>query len=200
MLLPSGQAWHSLSLRGRIVFEPVRVCVEDDCADGWEDLWLFVFQIATPTASKILKPFGYCNADVEDVVMEVVLSLCVDSHRRLKSFRGESQLELNGWVRAVVSNHARNWLVRHSQVQRGTSFDFESLSTPSNLVDDELIRLLDADERGNGHPRSPVMEREARRLRILAGLEPLPEGISDRTLRRWKRELRQQLENALLKD
>ena len=182
------------------MFEPVRACIEDDCSDACEDLWLFLIEIGTPTASSILKPFGYCDADVEDVVMEVVLRLFEDSHRRLRSFRGESQSELDAWVRIVVKNHARNWLVRNDEVLRGASFDFESLSTHTNPLGDELIRFLRTVERGANNLANPLTGRDTKRLRMLAGLEPLPGGISGRTVRRWKRSLRQQLEYSFLKD
>ena len=93
------------------MFEIIRECVDDDREEGWGDSWQLYLQIAMPVARRDLIRHGYCDADVEYIVMESALSLCNDSYRRLKSFRGESQWELCAWFRQVVLNHSRNWRI-----------------------------------------------------------------------------------------
>ncbi|HRX78272.1 MAG: sigma-70 family RNA polymerase sigma factor [Planctomycetaceae bacterium] len=178
------------------MFELLRECIEEDCPDAWQDFWSLFLQVSAPVVRRKLKACRLCEADIDDVVMETMLGLCENSHRRLRSFGGASQFELAAWLSRVANNQACDWLRRreanqpkmapftqelHSELQCPADINVPLfLREIAECIDDIGVRLN---------------EREVQRLRLLAGLEPMPDGISERTIRHWRRSLERRLEH-----
>lgn len=180
------------------MFELIRQCVEDDREEAWGDLWQLYLQIAMPVARRDLIRHGYCYADVEDIVMESALSLCNDSYRRLKSFRGESQWELCAWFRQVVLNHSRNRRIQKGRCNHAMfTIQPSEVALPAPLADIDVELFLRDLAECAAIAGFRLSSNDVRHLRILAGLDAVPVGTSVRTIRHWKRTLWSRLEHLV---
>lgn len=173
-------------------------CVDVESSEAWGELWLLYTQIAAPIAQQQLFACGFSVDDAKDVVMDTMTKLCDESCRRLRSFRGRSKLELCAWLRRIVQNEAFDWVRRNRErmqaMQPLTAALEDSLACPEDANIDRFLRDLHA---SLDHLGIEMSENELSRLRILAGIDPLPPHISDRTLRHWRQSLGLLLERLM---
>jgi len=171
--------------------ELLRKCLEEDDAEAWADLWMWFLEVAACPVRRLLLGAGFSEEDAEDVGMEISADLFAADTQRLRSFRGQSEVQLHCWWVRVATNYARNWIdhrlraarrQREAFVEHATGRSASPTEQQIRLLLDELEALATSKEDG-------LSKRDVKRLRILAGLEPTDDTVSERTLRRWRQTL-----------
>lgn len=166
----------------------IRGCLADDGA-AWAELWVIFDHFAAQPVRTIVRRFGLDASEADDVAVEVFVRLIEDDHRRLRSFRGTTDAELHAWLARVACNGAKDWVKKRLRQQRREQRAVvmrSGLPARRGLTEQEVERLLE-------ELTAAGESRDARRLRILAGLDPdqTVAAVPARTRQRWTQALRE---------
>jgi RNA polymerase sigma-70 factor, ECF subfamily len=154
--------------------ELIRACAESNEAAAWEEL---VSRFHRPISLSIIRTAYLWNRVsqpiVDDLVQETYLKLCADHCRLLHAFAQEHPEAIEGYIKTIATNVARDYFKARDSQKRGAGEDQESLT--------------DVDPRARtGSPGSAeTMERQVLLKQIdhcLASCAAGPEQERDRTI------------------
>ena len=169
-----------------------RCCARDALA--WQQVWEIIERVASPRISQILRRRGFDVSLNMDVLQELFIYLRQDEFRRLRTFKGASDREFESFVLTITTRFTSRLSGSWSSAQIHESQLTEWSAVPDRQAATEpqiSARLRELETK--------LSQGERQRLRILLR-DVLQEGTedrsySDRTLRRWRRELRTKLED-----
>lgn len=180
----------------------IKRCLSDGKSPSWNDLWLLYDHIAAQPVRCLIVRAGFGPTDADEVANECYESLWENDCKRLRSFRGETEAELQRWLVRVAVNYAQNWIKRHWRASKRERYALAAIAKRSGVgpTEDQIRVLLDDLEAFLSHER-------ADHLRHLAGLDanrtpgdepgPSPKPLSKRTERQWKHDLEPEVEDFL---
>ena len=107
----------------------VRACAESNDTVSWEQ---FVARFHRPISLSIIRIAhrwsGVSQQVVDDLVQETYLKLCADRCALLHSFAQEHPGAIDGYIKTIACNVARDHFKAHYSQKRGAGCDQESLS------------------------------------------------------------------------
>ncbi|MCG8649695.1 MAG: hypothetical protein MI861_07670 [Pirellulales bacterium] len=163
----------------------LRKCIEQNQAESWvEFCWLMENAMAGPIG-RLLRRFRVDETEAEDLVQEIFLMLQQDDMRKLRTFQGESAGQLAAWLRRIAINYTLNWLdkrcrrIRREQECISVHCAFAGAASAEQCH----LELLD-------DLKAKLTHQEIVRLEILTGITRPAQPIAERTLRRWRMQLR----------
>jgi hypothetical protein len=174
-------------------------CLADD-GQAWADLWGIYDHIAAQPVRRLIVRAGFDQSDADDVAMEIFERLRQNRCRRLRSFRGASEIKFNNWLVKVAANFTHDWIERRWRQRKREKRALSGLSEPvRDAPTDEELQSLMQELKG-------VLSREDfDHLRKIAGvtagesptLGASTGPLSARTERRWKDDLEQKVSEHL---
>ncbi len=164
----------------------LRRCVDEDHGDSWSDFLLLMEKVALRPVRRLLKRFRIDPQEAEEVVQDVIVLLLKDERQKLRSFQGNSRPKLAAWLKCTAVNFTLDWLDKRCRRQNHEqpAISAREPNDSYRSTEIELFELLD-DLKAN------LNNREIEKLEILAGIRTPACPIPKRTLRRWRRQLRE---------
>ncbi len=132
---------------------------------------------------------GFDGSEADDIAIELFAGLHANGCQRLRSFRGDSQTELIGWLVRLATNRTHNWIERGWGAKLRVSLTDKRFAVPRSYTATytEVRLLLEELEAVWSHD-------DVNRLRQLAGFESDSSvSTSGRTDRRQKADLERKL-------
>ncbi len=161
----------------------IQQCRADD-GPAWGELWLMYDHIAAQPIRRLLARAGFNPTEADVVAAESFESLWEDGFKRLRSFHGTTESELNNWLVHMAVNFTRNWIKERCRTQKREGSGIREIPEPERdaATEEKINSLLDDLESVRSHD-------DVNRLRSQVGLETesSPESTkpaSERTLRR----------------
>jgi hypothetical protein len=181
------------------------VALIDRCLNGdnaaWSELWTFLLDAAQKCVERIVARCGLDISEADDVTVEIYLHLRHDRSRRLHDFQGRSREDLKNWLRALSCNFARNWARKRMRRICNETKARKAIwrrGNRSGSTEGEILALLHELE-------EELPPQERKQLQFLLCLDQLDslegetsdrqqgyaKAISDRTLRYWRKQLKE---------
>jgi len=109
--------------------ELIRACAESNDRASWEE---FVSRFHRPISLSVIRAAqhwtGVVQQVVDDLVQETYLKLCADKCHLLLAFAQEHPEAIDGYIKMIACNVARDHFKAHYSPKRGAGRDQESLS------------------------------------------------------------------------
>ena len=109
--------------------ELIRACAESNDAASWEE---FVSRFHRPISLSIIRTAYQWNQVsqhvVDDLVQETYLKLCADQCRLLYAFAQQHPEAIDGYIKMIATNVARDHFKAHHSQKRGAGQNQESVS------------------------------------------------------------------------
>jgi RNA polymerase sigma-70 factor (ECF subfamily) len=109
--------------------ELIRACAESNDGASWEE---FVSRFHRPISLSVIRATqqwsGVPQQVVDDLVQETYLKLCADKCHLLHAFAREHPEAIDGYIKIIACNAARDYFKARYSQKRGAGQDQESLS------------------------------------------------------------------------
>jgi tRNA(Ile)-lysidine synthase TilS/MesJ len=173
----------------------IKLCLADVKSSARGELWQLYDHIAAQPIRRLIVRAGFDATDADMVANECFESLWEDGFRRLRSFRGETEIELLHWLVRLAINYSHDWIKHHWRTRKRERRALKAFRDQSHdgLTETQIQAILDDLEAILSHEN-------VERLRKLAGLSTTSDSEaepSERTRRQWKHDLLPELTKYL---